>query len=142
MTSDKKSTSSSRPGRPAEKHVDDFLEIEQPERQLDVVGVEHLRTFTEAAPVFIVNVEHKNAQIGARLQYLLHQQRNGARLADTRCAENREMLAQHFVDFNAGWNVTVLMQMTDFDHARAGTLKDQPQFPRTDERNRIAHARI
>ena len=101
-----------------------------------------MRAFAEAAAIFVVNVEQKNTDVGARLQYLLHQQRNSARFADARGAKNGEMLAQHLVHLDAGGDAAVLVQMADFDHAHAGILKDQPQLARADERHRIAHARV
>jgi hypothetical protein len=47
----------------AEEHVDDLVEIVQPERQLDVARVEHLRLGAETAAIFVVHVEKKHAQI-------------------------------------------------------------------------------
>ena len=55
-------------GAAAEEHVDDFLEIEQPERQLQIARVEHQRAVAEAAAIFVVHVEQEDAQVRARLR--------------------------------------------------------------------------
>src|SRR6202035_5161375 len=86
----------------AEEHVDDLVEIEQPERQLEIARIEDLRAVAEAAAIFIVDVENEKPQVGARLDDLLQQQGNRARLADTGGAEHGKMLAHHFVDVEAG----------------------------------------
>ncbi len=52
-------------GAAAEQHVDDFLEVEQPERQLQVPRVEHQRAVAEAAAIFVVHVEQEDAQVRA-----------------------------------------------------------------------------
>ena len=102
MHSDRISTSSSRLRPAAKQHVDDLIEIVEPERQLDVAGIEHQRVFAEAAAIFVVHVKQQHAKIGPRRQDLVQQQRHGARFADAGRAEHREMLAEHFVDFDAG----------------------------------------
>ena len=60
-------------GPAAEEHVDDLVEIEQPERQLEIARIEDLRTVAEAAAVFVVDVENEEPQVGAGLDDLLQQ---------------------------------------------------------------------
>jgi hypothetical protein len=79
-------------GAAGEQHVDDFLEVEQPERQFQVARIEHQGAFAEAAAVFIVHVEHEDAQVRPRLQDLVEQQRHAGRLADAGRAEHGEVL--------------------------------------------------
>jgi hypothetical protein len=72
----------------------------------------------------------------------MQQQRHRARFADAGRAEHREMLAQHFIDVEAGRDRRVLLKLPDFDHARAGILENQAQFAGTDDACRIADRRI
>ncbi len=44
-------------GAAGEQHVDDFLEIEQPERELQIARIEHERAIAKTPAVFVVNVE-------------------------------------------------------------------------------------
>ena len=129
-------------GTAAEEDVDRFLEIEQPERQLEIARIEHLRAVAEAAPVLVVPVEQEDAQVGARLQDLLQEQRDAARLADAGRAEHGEMLAQHFVDVDAGVDRRVLLQVPDGDRVGAGHVVDEPQLLVGEEGGRIADRRI
>ena len=54
-------------GPAGEQHVDDFLEVEQPERQLQIARIDHQRAIAEAAAVLVVNVEQEDPQIRPRL---------------------------------------------------------------------------
>src|SRR6202030_3989785 len=80
-------------GPAAEEHVDDLVEIEQPERQLEIARIENLRAVAEAAAVFIVDVENEKPQVGASLDDLLQQERDRARFTDAGGAEHGKMLA-------------------------------------------------
>ena len=112
-------------GPAAEEHVDDLLEIEQPERQLQVLRREHLRAVVEAVAVFVVRIDQEHAQVGPRVEDLAHQQRDAARLADAGGAEHREMLAHHVVDVDVGRDRLVLLQRADVDRAGARHVEDQ-----------------
>ncbi len=61
-------------GAAGEQHVDDFLEIEQPERQFQIARVQHQRLIAEAAAIFVMHVEQEDAQMRARLQDFVEQQ--------------------------------------------------------------------
>ena len=52
------------------------------------------------------------------------------------------MLAQHFVDVEAGGDGGVVLQMPDVDHARVAGVEDQTQLARADESHRVADRRI
>ena len=114
--------------RPAAKEdVDRFLEIEQPERQSEVLRVQHLRPVAEGMAVFVVRVDQEDAQVRPHLQDLAQDDGNAARLADARAAEQGEVLAQHVVDLDAGADGAVLLQLPDVDRVGAGRVVDPPQ---------------
>ena len=52
-------------GPAGEEDVDDFFEIEQPERQFQIARVEHQRAVAEAAAVLVVDVEQEDAEVRA-----------------------------------------------------------------------------
>ena len=56
------------PRAAAVERVDEFLEVEQPERQLQVGSVDDMGASAEAAAVFVVAVEQNNAQVGPRFR--------------------------------------------------------------------------
>jgi hypothetical protein len=129
-------------GAAGEDYVDRLLEIEQPERQLEIARVEHLRPVAEAARIFVVPIEQEDAQIGTRLEDLLQDEGDAARLADAGRAEDGEMLAQHLVHVDAGVDRDVLLQVSDGDRLGAGHVVDEPQLRVGDERGGIADGRI
>ena len=126
----------------AEEHVDDFLEIEQPERQLQVLRRERLRAVVEAVAVFVVRIDQEHAQVRPRVEDLPQQQRDAARLADAGGAEHREVLAHHVVDIDVGGDRGVLLQRADVDRAGAGHVEDQPQLALRDHLDGVADHRI
>jgi hypothetical protein len=89
-----------------------------------------------------VHVEKKHAQIRPCGEDKMQQQRHRARFADAGCAEHREMLAQHFIDVEAGRNRCILLKLPDLDHARAWILEDQPQLAGSYDACCIADRRI
>src|SRR5204862_5404286 len=129
-------------GTAAEEDVDRLLEIEQPERQLQVARVEHQRAVAEAARIFVVAVEQKDSQVRPRVEDLAQDQRDAARFADARRAQYGEMLAQHFVYIDVGADRYVLLQLSDVDRVGARNVVDQPQLVARDQRGRIADRRI
>src|SRR5204863_10012038 len=80
------------PGTAAEDDVDRLLEIEQPERQLEIARSEHLRPLAEALAVFVVGVDEEDAQVRPRLQDRPQDEHDPARFADAGGAEYGEML--------------------------------------------------
>ncbi|MGY3492604.1 hypothetical protein ACVW1B_002023 [Bradyrhizobium sp. USDA 4502] len=129
-------------GPAAEQHVDDLFEVEQPERQLQVPRVEHLRALAEAAAVFVVHVEQEDAQVRPRLQDLVEQQRHAGRLADAGRAEHREVLGQHLLDVDIGDDRTILLQRADIDLVRAARRIDRAQLLVRDQIGAVADGRI
>ena len=102
-------------GAAGEDHVDEFLVVEQPERQFQVARVEHQRALAEAAAVFVVHVEQEQAQVRPDGQDLVQQQRHAARLADAGGAQHGKMLVEHLVDVDVGADARILLQVADVD---------------------------
>ena len=98
---------------PVIERVDEFLEVEQPERQLERRGADDVGARTEAAAVFVVAVEQEDAQIGPRVEDLVDQHGDAARLADAGRAEDGEVLAEQIVDVDGGVDGLVVMQRAD-----------------------------
>ncbi|MGC0324952.1 hypothetical protein ABIG06_005581 [Bradyrhizobium sp. USDA 326] len=136
------SSSSGTPGAAAEQHVDDFLEVEQPKRQLQISRVEHQRAVAEAAAIFIVHVEQEDAQVRPRLQDLVEQQRDAGRFADAGRAQHGEMLGQHLLDIDIGDDGAVLLEETHIDLIRPGWRVDRAQLLAGDQVDGIADGRI
>src|SRR5258708_16639406 len=129
-------------GRAADQHIDDFLEIEQPERQLQVARIENKRALAEAAAVLVVNVEQKDTKIGARFENFIQEQRNTARFADARAAEHGEMLTEHFLDVDIGDDRRILLQRADVYLIRSRRRVDRSQILVGDQIDGIADRRI
>ena len=98
-----------------EQHVDDLVEIEQPERQLQIARVDHHRALAEAAAIFVVHVEQEDAQVRPRLQDFIEQQRHAGRFADAGRPQHGKMLRQQFFDIDIGDHRRVLLQRADID---------------------------
>ena len=129
-------------GTAGEQHVDDFLEVEQPERQFQVARVEHQRALAEAAAIFVVDVEQEDAQVRPRFQDFVQQQRHAGRLADAGRAEHGEMLGQHFLDVDIGDDGAVLLQRADIDLVGAGGRIDRAKLLAGDQVDGVADGRI
>ena len=138
MTSERISTSSSMPGRAAEEDVDDFLEVEQPERQLDVARREHLRGFAEEAAVFVVRVDQEDAQVRARPLQLVQDDRDARGLADAGGAEHGKVPADQLGAVEVAADAGILLQVPDIDRARAGQLVDDAQVGVRHHRGAVA----
>ena len=93
----------------AEQHVDDFFEIEQPKRQLQISRRQHLRLVAEAIAVFVVRVDQKDAQIRPGVENLSENDRNAARLADAGRAKDGKMPADEMVDVDVDVDIRILL---------------------------------
>ena len=129
-------------GAAAEQHVDDFLEIEQPERQFQVARVEHQRAVAEAAAILVVNVEQEYPQVRPGFENLVEQQRHAGRFADAGGAEHREVLGKHLLDIDIGDDGAVLLQGADIDLVRSARRIDRAKVLGGDEVDGIADRRI
>jgi hypothetical protein len=115
-------------GSASKQNVDDFLEVEQPERQFQIARVQHEGVIAETAAVLIVHVEQEDAEIGARSQDFVDEQRNAARLADAGRAKHGEVLAEHFFDVDKGCDGLILLQRTDVDLIRSVGRVNGPEL--------------
>ena len=116
----------------AEQDFGEFLEAEQPERQVERGGVDADREFGQRRREFVVRVEDQHAQVGARLDRLSQQQRDGGRLADAGRAEHRKVAVQRIVDRDAGVDGLVLRQLADGDRAAPREIVDGGEIARAD----------
>jgi len=103
------------PGPRAENDVDHLLEIEQPKRQLQISGIEHLRVFGKAPVVLIVTIEQEDAHVRPYLQHLSEYQDDATRLSHSGGAEHGKMPAQQLVHVNIGGQCCILLQPADVD---------------------------
>ena len=126
----------------AKEYVDSFLEIEQPERQLEVLRVQNLRPITEGVAVFVVRVDEEDPQVRPHLQNLAQDDGNPARFTDARAAEEGEMLAQHVVDLDASTDGAVLLELPDIDRVRAGRVVDPSQIVASKQIDLVSYDRI
>ncbi len=124
------------------QRVDEFFEIEQPERQLQGRGVDDVGARAEAASVFVVAVEQENAQVRPDVEDFVEHHRHAARLSDAGRTKHGEMLAQEVVDVDAGGDRIVEVKDADIDRAGAGGLVDEPQFVAPDDSRGVADRRI
>jgi hypothetical protein len=89
-------------GTAAEEHLDDLVEIEQPERQSEIARPHHVRPVLKAGAVLVVRIDQQDAQVRSRVHDLAQDERDRARLAGAGRAEDREVLAHHVVDVDIG----------------------------------------
>ncbi len=129
-------------GAAAEKGVDRFLEIEQPERQPQVSWGEHLRLVAEAAAIFVVRIDQEDAQVRARVEDLLQNDGDAARLADAGGADDGEMPAHQLVDVDVHADFGVLLQVADMRMVGVGRAIDQPQLALGEQQRAVADVRI
>ena len=122
----------------AEEGVDRLFEIEQPERQANVARREHLRLVAEAVAIFVVRIDQENAQIRPRLENLLQNDGNAARLADAGGAENRKVAAHQLVDVDVDVDVRILLQVADMGAIGIGRAVDQLQLAFAEQHGAVA----
>ena len=125
-------------GVSAVEHVDEFLELEQPERQFEIEGVDDVGAPAEAAAEFIVAVEQEHAQLRACVENRVENHRDAARLADAGRAENGEMLGQHVVERDPSFDRVVVMERADRDAGLARVGVDEAQLVRADDVGGVA----
>jgi hypothetical protein len=129
-------------GPAAEQHIDDLLEIEQPERQLQIARIENQRAFAEAAAIFVMHVEQENPQVRPCLEDFVQQQRYAGRFADAGRAEHGEMLREHLFDIDIGEDGRVLLQGADIDLVRSARGIDRSQLLAGNQFDIVADGRI
>ncbi len=125
-------------GPAAEKYVDRFLEIEQPERQAQIARRQHLRLFAEAAAIFVVRVDEEDAQVRPGAENLLQDDGDAARFADAGRAEDGEVPAHQLVDIDADGDVRVLLEVADMGAVFVGRTVDHAQLALGQELRAVA----
>jgi hypothetical protein len=125
-----------------EDDVDQLFEIEQPERQLQIARIEDLGMVAEAASVFVVAIEQKDAEFRSRVHDLLQDQCDAARLADAGGTQDRKVLGEHFVDGDIGTDGRVLVQCPDVDRIGAGDVIDEAQLAARHQSRGVANRRV
>ncbi len=101
-----------------------FLERQQPERQPRVVHVDDLGEVAKGRRVLVVRVEQHHVRVGLIGENLRKNQRNGARFAASRRADDGEVLGEQLVDHDEGRLQFVVAELA---HADAGN-----RWPRVD----------
>ena len=125
-------------GAAAEEGVDGLLEIEQPERQPQVSRGKHLRLVAETVAIFVVRIDQEDAQVRARIEDLLQNDGDAARLADAGSADDSEMPAHQLVDVDVNADLGILLQVADMRMIGIGRAVDQPQFALGEQQRAVA----
>ena len=105
---------------PAEDHLDDLVEIEQPERQPQIAGPHHVGAVLEAGGIFVVRIDQQDAQLAAAPAMI--SRRISATPLDLPAPVEPKIakcLLHHVVDVDIGADRSVLLQMADIDRVRA-----------------------
>ena len=126
----------------AEHDLDELVEAEQPVRQPERAGPQHMRLVLEAAGVFVVRVDQQHSQVHLRSHDLAQDQRHAARFAGAGRAEDGEMLLHHLLDVDVGADGVVLLQMADVDRARPRHVENETQLALADADDRAVDLRI
>ena len=101
--------------RITDENFDDFLEIQQPKRQLHVARRDHLSPFAEGGGVFVVRIKQHDMGGWVLVQDRAQDKRGCARFACAGRAKNGEVLAEQIVDADHGRNRTVLANAANAD---------------------------
>ena len=129
-------------GAAAEKRVDRFFEIEQPERQPQIARRQHLRLIAEAAAILVVRVDQEDAEVRPLLEDLRQQNGDAVRFADAGGADHGEVLGDELLDVDLGGNGRVLLQRADVRRPGTGAVVDQPQLAVAHQHRGLADHRI
>ena len=126
----------------AVEDIQRLLEVEQPERQPQVLGADDVGPGPEGGAVLVVHVEHQHPEIGPHLDHLRQDRGDRRRLADPGRADDGEMLRQHVVGVDVGRDRRILAQVPDGDRPRPGRGIDQVQLRAAEHPRRVADRRI
>ena len=106
--------------------VDDFLEIEQPERQAQGARADDLGLVPGRRAAYSLCGSIRSTRVAfGRLQDAVEDQRDGARLAAAGRAEHREMLLQKILHAERRLDPIVLAELADRDRLLAGVIVDR-----------------
>src|SRR5262249_53563803 len=122
----------------AEEDVDDLLEIEEPEGQVEVPRADDIGQVAEAAAIFVVRIDQKNAQIRLLRQDLLQDEGDAGRLADAGRAEDGEVLAEELLEIDVGGDGVVELQPADLDGLAVADVVDEAKLGAGERRHAVA----
>ena len=112
-----------RGGLAAVEDVEGLLEVEEPERQAEVLGADDVGAAAEGGAVLVVDVEEEDAELGAHVDHLAEDRGDGARLADAGGADDGEVLGEQVVGVDVGGDRGVLAEVADGDRAGAASRR-------------------
>ena len=96
-----------------ENHLGDFLQGKQPERQYEVVGIEHVAVAWKGRAEFVVRVEQQYADVGPGLDDLAQHQGNRGGFTHAGGAHHGEMPAEQFLEIDLGFDRRILGNVAD-----------------------------
>src|SRR5690606_29454735 len=96
-----------------------FLEVHQPVRHLQVRDVEDLPGVAERGGIFAVRIDHHDVALRRGLADAVEDQGGAGRLASAGRAEQREVLAEHRIDVEAGADIAGGIDGPDLDRGAA-----------------------
>ena len=114
----------------AEQNFGELLQPEEPERQIEIVGIDHDRIIREGGGKLVVRVENENAQRRVRLQRLVHQQRDSRGLADACGADHCKVTRKKGGDVDLGGQRAVLRQHADLGGVGGAEIVDALEIRR------------
>ena len=142
MTSDRISTSSSRPGRPPKKTstISSKLNSQNGSRRLR--GVTTWRWSPKQWPYSLCRSSRKMRRFGRAARICCRMVATAARFADAGRAQHREMPAQQLVDVDVDADRVVLLQVADVGVVAVRGAIDDPQFLLRHEDGAVADLRV
>lgn len=100
-------------GAAAEDDLGEFLQLHQPEWQVERIGVDDHGVIGEGGGEFVVRIEDQHAQLRIGLDRFVKQQGHGGRFADAGGADDGEMLGEHRGHVDGGIQALVLGEGAD-----------------------------
>ena len=128
--------------RIGDQHLDDLLEVEEPEGQLHVARADDLGPFAEGSGVLVVRIEQHDVRSRIALEDRAQDERRGARLAGAGGAEDGEVLAEQLVDADHGRDGGVLTDAADAHRATRVAAEGGYQLGLGGDAHAIAERRI
>ena len=126
----------------AEESVNDLLEVEQPEGQPQISRRQHQRLVAEAAAIFVVWIDQKDAQVRPGLENFLKDDGDTARFSDAGGADDGEMSADELLDVDLHAHVRILLQMSDVDAVAIVGAVNHAQFRFRQQNRGVANVGI
>ena len=122
--------------------VGEFLEIEQPEGQLERRGIDDGRMRAEARAIFVVNVEQQHTDVGLGGHQLVEDDGRSGGLADAGGAEHGEMFRDQPVGIDQRRDAALLLHVADLHRPALEGGIDQLQMLAAEQFDGVADRRI